>query len=138
MIFIPFDNQFFYHICVHPYKVRFRVLLFEEIQQGRCQNIVHQQNIIAFVSGGLYEAELRLCIGSVEVDQLVVLIGLRGLNQGLVLVPGEEFMFGISKEEKFQRFLIKFLICQHSIFNEKLQIVPFFLQFIPFVFENLG
>ncbi len=85
---------------------------------------VHQKHIIPLGISSLYITVLLYRIGSIDVHNVAILIGLRCFDEGLVLIKSEVFALRIAQKSELEGRITEFLISEHSIFDEYLYIVP--------------
>lgn len=65
------------------------------------QNAVHHQHVVAARLGVFDVGVLVVGIGGVEVNQVLVLVGLLLLDEFLVFLDGVIFAFGVLEKEEF-------------------------------------
>ena len=98
---------------------------------------VHQKHIIPFVLRRLDESVLLVSVGCIEVNDLLVLVGLVVSHGLAVVLKGEILAVGVLQEGKLQRPLAELLVGEHAIFNEQLEVVPLLLPRLALVLEYL-
>ena len=102
------------------------------------QLTVHDQHIIAFILCMLNVAVLLFFVSGVQINQIVVFIFLISFYQLFIFFKSEILTIHVFQQSKFFCSLVKFLVSQHTILNEYLQIIPFILEFRTFFFENIS
>ena len=88
---------------------------------------VHEEHIVALVLRSLNEGILGILVGSIQIYDLVVLVGLIAADGCPVLVEAEILAFHILQEGELQGLFAELLIGQHTILDEEFEIVPFLL-----------
>ena len=86
---------------------------------------VHHQHVVAFFLGFGDVGVLLLLVGGVEVYQHFVLVFLQRLDAGFVFVEGEIFVVDVLEEREFLGTFVEFLVAEHAVFDENLDVVPF-------------
>ena len=98
---------------------------------------VHQKHIIPFVLRRLDESVLLVSVGCIEVNDLLVLVGLI-LGDGLAVVLQREILaVRVLEQGELQSPLAELLVGEHAIFNEQFEVVPLFLPSVTLVLEYL-
>ena len=114
------------------------IFLLDMIDKMRVQLPIHHQNVIAFILRSLDVSILFLYVGSVQINDMIVLIRLVDFHQIFILFQGKIFPIGIFEQHDRIGPFGKFLICQHAVLDKYLQVIPFFLVLFPVVFEDIG
>ena len=73
----------------------------------------------------------------IEQDKVTILIGLCLLDLCLILLQGEVLAIDILEERKAHSTVIELLIAEHTVLNEELDVVPFLLEVLAVIAENL-
>ena len=90
---------------------------------------VEQQHVVAFVVGGFDIVVLSCGIGGIEIDYAAFGIGLRGFDEGLVLIKCIVMALGILEEHKFHGSVAEFLVGKHAVDDKYADVVPFLFKF---------
>ena len=98
---------------------------------------VHQQYVVALVLGSLYVAELGGLVRGVQIYHAVLLVGLLGRYQGLVLIQRIVLALHVLKQEELLGGLVELLVGQHTVLDEHLDVVPLLLELGAVVLEHL-
>ena len=101
------------------------------------QLAIHQQYVVAELLGSLDLAVLGLGVGGVEINDLLVLVGLLGLDAFAVILEAEELTVGVLKQGEVHSAFAEFLIGEHSVFDEELEVVPLLLELLALLLEDL-
>ena len=110
---------------------------------------VQQYGVVPLRLGFFNVRVLSVFGGGVEDNRGAVLVRLEGLDFVDVLVQGEETAVGILNQEEFFRTLKEFLVRDHSVLNNHLDIVPLgfkvcavclehFLQLVRYLFGDVA
>ena len=97
---------------------------------------VHKQNIISLVFGSIYKEILFLGISSIQEYQFLVLVGLRRLDSFTVIIYAEILSVSILEKRELHSPLAEFLITEHSVLDEELDIVPFLLVLLSLLLKD--
>ncbi len=98
---------------------------------------VHQQYIVAFVLSCIDIAMLVKFVGRIKINQLLVFISLICLDDFLVLIESKVFTVNVLQQGEFLSSVVELLIGKHTVLDEYLQVVPFFLKFFTVFLEDL-
>ena len=110
-------------------------LLFKHAYHGDIQLVVHEQDAVALVPGGLDVSELFLPVGGVEIYQALVLVGLVGLDEFPVLLICEIGAVRVLEEGHLLHPGVEILLGEHSVVDEELDIVPLPLELLAVTLE---
>lgn len=113
------------------------IFLLDMIDKMRVQLPIHHQNVITFILRSLDVSILFLYVGSVQINDMIVLIRLVNFHQIFILFQGKIFPIGIFEQHdrigpfgKFSSVSMPYWI---NTFRS-----PFFLVLFPVVFEDIG
>ena len=124
-------------VGIHARKGGLLDLLLQQIDPVAVEFAVEQEHVITLVLRLLDESVLLLGIGRIQIHHLAVLVGLVSFDRLAVLLEAEVLPFGILYEGKSHRALAEFLVGQHAILDEELEVVPLLLQGLPLILEDL-
>ena len=79
---------------------------------------------------------LLIAVGSIEVDEVAILVGLVVLDEGLILLVGEVLVVGVGEQGKLLGLVIERLLGEHTVVDEELQVVPLLLVLLAVVLED--
>ena len=96
---------------------------------------VHNENVISLLGGIVDVSVLSHRISRVEVDNVTIFVGLAAFDQCAVFFESVIFAFGVFNKIEFHCCVAEFLICQHAIGDEDLDIVPFLFKVSAVSFE---
>ena len=97
---------------------------------------VQQKHVIALVLCGFNIGILVLCICGIEDYEFLVLVGLVALDALAVVFDAEIFVLSVLEQAELERPFAEFLIGNHSVFDEELYVVPFFLECLTVLLED--
>ena len=123
-LFVGLGHEVVGHVAVHTHEGRLLELVFKHRQEVAVELTVHEQDVVALGVGGLDVAVLLYGVGGVDVDHVAVLVGLRGFDEGAVFLKGEIFAFGVAQECELEGGVAEFLVGEHAVFDENLDVVP--------------
>ena len=102
-----------------------------------CQHAVHQQHIVALLLRLGDIGVLLLGVVGIEVDDVLVLVGLQGLDFIAVVVQTEELSLGVFQQSELQCTFTELLVGQHAVLHKNLDVVPLVLKVLAVVLEHL-
>ena len=103
-------------------------LLLQHPDQVHVEGTIEQEYAVALILRCTDIAVLTIRILRVEMDHLLVLIGLVALDQGLVLLECVVLLISVLEEQDTLSPLCKFLIRQHTILHEEIECRPLLLK----------
>ena len=111
-------------------------LLLQCLDGGHVELAVEQQHTVALVLCSLDVRILLLLVGGIEIDELVVLIFLVGLDKGLVFVEGEVLAFSVLHQGEVLGTVIEPFLGENTIVDEEFQVVPLLLVLFAVLLED--
>ena len=78
-----------------------------------------------------------LSISSIQINHLLVLVGLLRLDGLAVFIETEILAVSVLQQGELHCPLAEFLIGEHAVFDEQLQIIPFLLQGLTLIGEDI-
>ena len=100
------------------------------------QFAVHQQNVVPEVLRRLDLDILIIEVGSVQVDHLLVFVGLFGFDCLAIVFEAEELAVGILEQCEVHGALAELLVGKHAVLNEEFEVVPFLLELLTLLLED--
>ena len=94
----------------------------------RVEDAVHQQDIIAFLLGLGDVGVLFVDVSGVQIDDVLVLVGLQSLDLVAIVVQLEVLSFSVFQQSELHSALAEFLLGQHTVLDENLDVVPLLLK----------
>jgi len=137
MLFLFLADQVLHHIGVYAHKTLAAIFLLQLVHHRRGQDVIQHQHVIPLCAGRLHKGVLLLGMVRIQIDQVLVLVGLLLFNQLFILLRSEIFPFSVLEEEEGFCPLEKFLIGQHPILDKNLQVIPFLFELLTLILVNL-
>ena len=110
--------------------------MLQHAHERRVELSVEQEHAVAFVFGCLYVAVLRFWVGGIEIDDVAVFVGLRGLDEVAIFVVGEIFAVDVFEQRVFGGTVVEVRLREHTIVDEELEVVPFGLKVLSVGLED--
>ena len=101
------------------------------------QFAVHEQDIVAKVLGRLDVGVLVIGAGGIEEDHFLVLVGLVVLDRLAVILYRVILSVRVLEQGELEGPLAEFLVGEHTVLDEQLEVVPLLLPRGPFVLEDV-
>src|SRR5690606_3127343 len=116
----------------------FLQFLFQVTYEMVVHRRIQQQHIVALFSRRLNVGVLNCGIGSIQIHQRPVLIGLQRIDPVFVFLQCMVFVFHVFKEREIFRPVVKFFVGNHAILYEQADVVPLFLVAFPVAFKQFS
>ena len=136
LVGILFHDKAVDDVGIHAGETALFKLAFQHGDDGSVQLPVEQQYAVAFVLGCFDVAVLGFLVLGIQVNQITVLVRLIVLDELLVFFEREVFTVTILKEGEVLGLVVEVVLCQHTVVDEDLDVVPFLLEFLAVVLEQ--
>ena len=120
-------DEILQRVTVDTDEVALLRLLLQHPDQVHIQGTIEQEHAVPLVLGRADVAILTIRILRIEMDHLLVLIGLVALDQSLVLLESVKLLIGVLEEQDPLSPLGKLLIRKHAILHEEIKCRPLLL-----------
>ena len=124
-------------VAVHTREAGVLDLGLQQVDEVAVELAVHQQDVVALVLRGLDPAVLLGGLGGVEVDHVLILVGLVRLDGRAVVLQAEVLAFGVLEEGELEGALAELLVGEHAVLDEELDVVPLLLELLALLLEDL-